>query len=772
MASLSVFEIKSTDQTSKRRNMKYDENRVCCFCCIDKVNPREKQQRDKYIKPNSNGALEPHRVQNDSARLKSNEQEHKSQPNTKRHSHKNSVESECAKCRLIVDWTLAQAKLASKMKQTEPPVKRNDLSCPECDKFNSKQQEANKLLNKTSRVSRRQREPESSDEAEISSLTESNPGAETIQIESSHIRQQQQHQVNPTEKVAIFRRIPMRLSAKLGACRISARVSTNSKNVEGQARFPFRSRKRRQAPKPPEIEDRRKLDGSHRLLDEQEVSSLEHSLKAHKSSVYVAGCLANLYLTKTRLIDNGRLSSPENDSWQLKQVGVPVLTFDSGLARNRRKRQLKVNLAERESGFVLWSDTIDHLSNYRAYEHQLTTSSRQSEKQAKKHMDSTFHVMYISTDHRLMAGLAFDDATCARLFLSQIELVTSDPRNISLTGPKQAQASGISVSNQSAGGKARSGLRGKVMNHLITNRHIDNLKMVTRRQVDLSQNTWSTLKRAMRLTQSESNRRNTNSSQTNIETFMNSTTDLVVDLFRPKPLAELAASGNSYGSSVVTKKGHKGIKVPRKCDISAPCLFQHVTRISQAQLNGLRSGHLLNSTENLGPETPTSRSVGSICEVSSDVLSSSSTKVENYPNEAPGVKFVQDKTNQTQDSLSSSCGYSSGASISPPSSECESRTVRSDCSGDQRLQVKHRLEPRERSQQQPENGSTNIQAVIRELESQAPAEMVSAKRRLIADIAGQFEARKGLGLQSSNHSNLTKGSNQAFRFGDQSVSHL
>lgn len=153
------------------------------------------------------------------------------------------------------------------------------------------------------------------------------------------------------------------------------------------------------------------------LLDEQEVLQIELNFKSHKTFVYVCRCLANLYFTRTDLIQGGRVSSPRSNEWELNRTGVPVVVFDEGESRSRPRRQVQLILAERGSGFPLWRDVIDNLTDYRA-------------------IASTFHTLYLSSDHRLMAGLSFDSTLSAADFLLQVDLITSDPVNIALTGPK------------------------------------------------------------------------------------------------------------------------------------------------------------------------------------------------------------------------------------------------------------------------------------------------------------------------------------------------
>lgn len=153
-------------------------------------------------------------------------------------------------------------------------------------------------------------------------------------------------------------------------------------------------------------------------LDENEIYQVERFYYSHKSFVFVSRCMANLYFTKTDLINEGRLSSPRSDDWQLEKTGVPVIIFDKGETKNRNKRQLQICLAERGTGFTLWRDIIDNLTDYKA-------------------IHPCFHTLYLSCDHRKMAGLSFDSAEAAQEFLQNIESITSDPVNIALSAPKR-----------------------------------------------------------------------------------------------------------------------------------------------------------------------------------------------------------------------------------------------------------------------------------------------------------------------------------------------
>lgn len=158
-------------------------------------------------------------------------------------------------------------------------------------------------------------------------------------------------------------------------------------------------------------EDYEENDVENGELSEQDIIQVEVFFRSHKTYVSVCRCLANLYFSSS---DNS-----QERVWKLARTGIPVLLLDKGETRARNKRMLQIVLAEKGSGFVLWKDIIDNLSNYTAEE------------------SSTFHTMYLSSDHRKMAGLSFDVLEAAEKFLKEIELLTSDPLNISLSVPKQ-----------------------------------------------------------------------------------------------------------------------------------------------------------------------------------------------------------------------------------------------------------------------------------------------------------------------------------------------
>lgn len=192
-------------------------------------------------------------------------------------------------------------------------------------------------------------------------------------------------------------------------------------------------------------------------LSDQDRFQVELFFRGHKTQVYVCSSLANLYTSSCRRSSNGGGGKESSSSWELKYTGIPVLLLDYGQTRSRDRRRIQLLLAEKGTGFMLWRDTIDNLSSYKA-------------------VQPTFHTMHLSTDHRQVVGLSFDEATGAQSFLEQLERLTSDPANISLTGPgskgkKKSSSSSSSSSNSAAPSR----------------RQQDKTKVVLPRKSDISQ---------------------------------------------------------------------------------------------------------------------------------------------------------------------------------------------------------------------------------------------------------------------------------------------
>ena len=139
----------------------------------------------------------------------------------------------------------------------------------------------------------------------------------------------------------------------------------------------------------------------------QVAARIETSFRGHKTQIWVCRTMANLYVEE---------GSGKEATWSLKFTGVPALLLDLGETKSRNKRRLQIILAEKESGFELWKDIIDNLTSYKVQEPH-------------------FHTLYLSSDHRRKIGLSFNEGDAAMTFHKQLEELTSDPENISLSAP-------------------------------------------------------------------------------------------------------------------------------------------------------------------------------------------------------------------------------------------------------------------------------------------------------------------------------------------------
>ena len=113
-------------------------------------------------------------------------------------------------------------------------------------------------------------------------------------------------------------------------------------------------------------------------LTDMELMRVETFFRGHQTQIFVCPSLANLYVRSAKsLVGLNRFSSQPDvcirtlqkqehlvSSWQLKFTGVPVVLLDLGGTKSRDQRRISLILAERDTGFALWRDTIDNLSNY------------------------------------------------------------------------------------------------------------------------------------------------------------------------------------------------------------------------------------------------------------------------------------------------------------------------------------------------------------------------------------------------------------------------
>ena len=146
-------------------------------------------------------------------------------------------------------------------------------------------------------------------------------------------------------------------------------------------------------------------------LTEHEILQIEMFYRSHKAQVFVSQCTADLYYGSARNLTTSAddFYGPEMaclSNWRRVKTGVPLLLLDSG--ESRRRRQLSVIFAEKGTGFALWRDQFNHLTNY----------------QAKQAM---FHTMHLSSDHSRLVAFRFHDAAGAADFAQKLNAIVSDP---------------------------------------------------------------------------------------------------------------------------------------------------------------------------------------------------------------------------------------------------------------------------------------------------------------------------------------------------------
>lgn len=134
-------------------------------------------------------------------------------------------------------------------------------------------------------------------------------------------------------------------------------------------------------------------------VSDEDIMQVEMFFRSHRTDVYVCQCLANLYFGPIQACN-------KLEGWRFAMTGIPVLVLDSG--EHHRKRKLNIVISEKGTGFILWRDAIDHLTNYSV-------------------PNDNFHTMQRSTDHTQLVGLSFDDSSAAKEFHSTLRRLTSDP---------------------------------------------------------------------------------------------------------------------------------------------------------------------------------------------------------------------------------------------------------------------------------------------------------------------------------------------------------
>ena len=132
---------------------------------------------------------------------------------------------------------------------------------------------------------------------------------------------------------------------------------------------------------------------------------IEMFYRSHETEVYVCSCLADLFM--------GALGpGGAAGRWVHVHTGVPVWLLNSG--RGRRRRELIVAVAERQTGLPLWQDRITYLSNYTQADDGDST-------------DDASHVMRPSSNLSSAVRITMFNRRSAAAFLDRFHRFTADP---------------------------------------------------------------------------------------------------------------------------------------------------------------------------------------------------------------------------------------------------------------------------------------------------------------------------------------------------------
>lgn len=152
---------------------------------------------------------------------------------------------------------------------------------------------------------------------------------------------------------------------------------------------------------------------SRRKISEQDLQQVEMFYRSHKTELFVCRCRVTLFFGSVRRHSTVTTSDPDlaaaelnpESKWTPTKSGILLIVLDSG--ESRRHRKLYVILAEIGSGFMLWRDSVDHLTNY-------------------CNLSSIFHTMHMSHDHTRLAGFLFEDNAAAADFYRKFTSLVSN----------------------------------------------------------------------------------------------------------------------------------------------------------------------------------------------------------------------------------------------------------------------------------------------------------------------------------------------------------
>lgn len=154
-------------------------------------------------------------------------------------------------------------------------------------------------------------------------------------------------------------------------------------------------------------------------LSQVELRRVREFYKSIETEVITTRGLVNFY-TGT-IAQRQRLSvinEPHSQSWRYTHTGVLMCLLDSGFGR--RSRQLQIILADPNTAFPLWKDTVSILSLYTPAR-VLAGHSAPVHNCSSSTGSSSFHYLRLSSQGSL-AGFCFDFENDASQFLTQIHL--------------------------------------------------------------------------------------------------------------------------------------------------------------------------------------------------------------------------------------------------------------------------------------------------------------------------------------------------------------
>ncbi len=132
-----------------------------------------------------------------------------------------------------------------------------------------------------------------------------------------------------------------------------------------------------------------------------DVARLEMFYRSRECQVAVCQCMADMFIGTLSVKEIGGVKD-----WKHEHTGVPVFVLNTGQAQ--RRRELFLVLAERDTGFPLWQDKINYLTNYAA-------------------LGSATHIFNLSSSLSKVAKLHMFSEDAAQTFMETYRGLTADP---------------------------------------------------------------------------------------------------------------------------------------------------------------------------------------------------------------------------------------------------------------------------------------------------------------------------------------------------------